>query len=465
MTREDCLAAFAAAETPPADTLRAALPLATELVPDVTALLARAAADEPLLLGEERQAAYGLAVLAVARRTEAFPALVGMLAESNTMWPRVLGGDAEMLLPSRITALYDDGATPLEGVYDRLEAVSTSSDLKSALLQAFGWLAAAGRADRARLTDALGRFAETAVLEDPAWSAWYPAAKALGLDAQIELNRQRHVDAIAKEAYEEQAEAWRAMLERADDPEALDAAAPIDDPALAFPATPPPAVTLPGLSWDEESWLDWQLLTLSVTGAAMSLESVDGYFTALHICPDEPPLAGNEAPIWGDATAGERLLRPEVAASAQALLARYFAAGRAELARGLAPEPFLEMPDDDLIDGVLWGVGFATGMERAQASWERLMHRPAVRDLVHPVLLLAELLEEGDDIDSPEEEKARFVLCNEIVDELPVTMQRLRQVVRETTVRPDRRVGRNDPCPCGSGKKYKKCCGAPGAVG
>jgi preprotein translocase subunit SecA len=21
------------------------------------------------------------------------------------------------------------------------------------------------------------------------------------------------------------------------------------------------------------------------------------------------------------------------------------------------------------------------------------------------------------------------------------------------------RVGRNDPCPCGSGKKYKKCCG------
>ncbi len=23
-----------------------------------------------------------------------------------------------------------------------------------------------------------------------------------------------------------------------------------------------------------------------------------------------------------------------------------------------------------------------------------------------------------------------------------------------------RTAGRNDPCPCGSGKKYKKCCGA-----
>ena len=26
-------------------------------------------------------------------------------------------------------------------------------------------------------------------------------------------------------------------------------------------------------------------------------------------------------------------------------------------------------------------------------------------------------------------------------------------------VRPDRKVGRNDPCPCGSGKKYKHCHG------
>ena len=28
-----------------------------------------------------------------------------------------------------------------------------------------------------------------------------------------------------------------------------------------------------------------------------------------------------------------------------------------------------------------------------------------------------------------------------------------------TVVREGAKVGRNDPCPCGSGKKYKKCCG------
>lgn len=30
----------------------------------------------------------------------------------------------------------------------------------------------------------------------------------------------------------------------------------------------------------------------------------------------------------------------------------------------------------------------------------------------------------------------------------------------QAPVRNESKVGRNDPCPCGSGKKYKKCCGA-----
>lgn len=33
-------------------------------------------------------------------------------------------------------------------------------------------------------------------------------------------------------------------------------------------------------------------------------------------------------------------------------------------------------------------------------------------------------------------------------------------VKQQTVVRESPKVGRNDPCPCGSGKKYKKCCGA-----
>jgi SEC-C motif-containing protein len=33
------------------------------------------------------------------------------------------------------------------------------------------------------------------------------------------------------------------------------------------------------------------------------------------------------------------------------------------------------------------------------------------------------------------------------------------QQVNKPVQRDEPKVGRNDPCPCGSGKKYKKCCG------
>ena len=32
-------------------------------------------------------------------------------------------------------------------------------------------------------------------------------------------------------------------------------------------------------------------------------------------------------------------------------------------------------------------------------------------------------------------------------------------VVPKTVIRTGPKIGRNDPCPCGSGKKYKHCCG------
>ncbi len=44
----------------------------------------------------------------------------------------------------------------------------------------------------------------------------------------------------------------------------------------------------------------------------------------------------------------------------------------------------------------------------------------------------------------------------ELPDELPRFI-RLKTETVDLTKKP--KVGRNDPCPCGSGKKYKKCCG------
>ncbi|HAX52187.1 SEC-C metal-binding domain-containing protein [Muricomes intestini] len=47
---------------------------------------------------------------------------------------------------------------------------------------------------------------------------------------------------------------------------------------------------------------------------------------------------------------------------------------------------------------------------------------------------------------------------DEIFDE--ETRKRLyREQKQSGTIRKEKKIGRNDPCPCGSGKKYKKCCG------
>jgi len=35
---------------------------------------------------------------------------------------------------------------------------------------------------------------------------------------------------------------------------------------------------------------------------------------------------------------------------------------------------------------------------------------------------------------------------------------KMKQIDNVTVVHSEPMIGRNDPCPCGSGKKYKKCC-------
>jgi hypothetical protein len=45
------------------------------------------------------------------------------------------------------------------------------------------------------------------------------------------------------------------------------------------------------------------------------------------------------------------------------------------------------------------------------------------------------------------------------IDDNPVPLVHFLPDLNTTTVKSEKKIGRNDPCPCGSGKKYKKCCG------
>ncbi|GIR35680.1 MAG: hypothetical protein CM15mP49_10650 [Actinomycetota bacterium] len=46
------------------------------------------------------------------------------------------------------------------------------------------------------------------------------------------------------------------------------------------------------------------------------------------------------------------------------------------------------------------------------------------------------------------------------MDNAPTVVEENKSVKQKTVVKSEfEKTGRNDPCPCGSGKKFKQCCG------
>ncbi len=61
--------------------------------------------------------------------------------------------------------------------------------------------------------------------------------------------------------------------------------------------------------------------------------------------------------------------------------------------------------------------------------------------------------------------RSRFILCVEFATSLGDSVIAIMdwwlpvRKAKSTFHREEPRVARNDPCPCGSGKKFKQCCG------
>ncbi len=75
---------------------------------------------------------------------------------------------------------------------------------------------------------------------------------------------------------------------------------------------------------------------------------------------------------------------------------------------------------------------------------------PTIKDKL--ISIAKRLKADGVDLNSPRAMK-------KWVKEHEKELKQEQQSKVETVVK-EKEPGRNDPCPCGSGKKYKKCCGA-----
>ena len=264
------------------------------------------------------------------------------------------------------------------------------------------------------------------------------------------------------------------------EPDDLVTMAPIDDPAAACVTGEPglPPAVSDALSDEEQDWLGHAMLEVAKAGRGQTLEATDGYLTACLVAGGAAELARHEDAIWDPGAAAATLGRPVVMAAVRDMLARHFRALGARFAAGEAIEPILQNIGVSR-EALLWMGGFMFAVARQGEVWDRLKQNRrifALLDLMDNAVATgteADRAEQApDDAPAPDdpidpallERMMGGLLHDRIVERLPEIVAELHRRSRGPRLVATSRAGRNDPCPCGSGRKYKKCCGAAGAV-
>lgn len=204
---------------------------------------------------------------------------------------------------------------------------------------------------------------------------------------------------------------------------------------------------------------------------AMSLEEVDGFFAAFHCSPELVPLSEYLPDIWGDETGEEEAPFGSNAEVAQFinLLMRYWN----DVGRRFDEDVFFPnlMVDEKTGEakGNEWAKGFLRGVAIAGCFEELIKDE----DEGHSFVPLFVLTHEHDE--NPERRPFKEAMTvkqrEELLLFLCVGVTRIyhyfaphrksfakrghgKNTIRNAAKGP----GRNDPCYCGSGIKYKKCC-------
>jgi uncharacterized protein len=216
--------------------------------------------------------------------------------------------------------------------------------------------------------------------------------------------------------------------------------------------------------------------TAGMPGIIRSPLELDGYLTGVIVTPQAAaiPLQKWVAGLWrkdetifDDLTALKAMLDVVVArrGAVEAEIDR--ALDRLEADKICRYRPsFLSRDSKPEHDSVrLWARGFFRAMSLALETWTPLLEGERDQILLAPFVGFFEpegsplpASELAEDIDDRLDEAAAAIPRATL---LLRKLARLRSAKLATSAPIDRRprkIGRNDPCPCGSGQKYKRCC-------
>ena len=236
--------------------------------------------------------------------------------------------------------------------------------------------------------------------------------------------------------------------------------------------------TIPSLTDAEINEIDELLAAVPAPFETVDAVILDGYLAGVIVQPVQiepeqwlPPIFGTEGMPDGDtqgwsAKQHERLIQ---------LVTRR----KDEIRRGILEEgwfdpiiPMIEEEDGAPAEGkaAMEGLGYwAAGFEWALANFPQLEEAAlaGVPDLLDSIWrhlpeqdetqqAMTKALDDEHPLKSMDE--AIEALVFDVVDLAQIGIAEAHKV--ETVVRDEPKVGRNDPCPCGSGRKYKQCHGA-----
>jgi uncharacterized protein len=208
----------------------------------------------------------------------------------------------------------------------------------------------------------------------------------------------------------------------------------------------------------------------------MDLMTLEGFLSAVTMCPRL--IMPSEWLVWvWDMEEGHN--QPAFESTEEAnrvfgLLMRFYNSLVRQL---MAPERFEPMylfdENEDDWSVYAWCDGFILGTLFDEAHWHDAMD--AHPEFFTPLMLLLEFYESetSDDEDPRGQAAAKAELLPSLLKiqaylktHVPPRTPGIRKEdfhfahgLTQPRSRTTPKVGRNDPCPCGSGKKYKKCCG------
>ena len=212
-----------------------------------------------------------------------------------------------------------------------------------------------------------------------------------------------------------------------------------------------------------------------------NLEALDGFLSALVLSPSPVPPEEWQPLVWGGKP--PRWDSDAEAAEVQRLLEGHWnmCAARVRHDEDSLPDhlaPLMWLPEDpeltgedalheDELDvGRDWALGFFEGVALREAEWDRWQDE---NEWMEEVFDFLDRLASGESI-NPDDPTAAPMPVDyrerlSIVMSLPgmladLNHHRVDALTPREPIRREAGPGRNDPCPCGSGKKHKKCCGA-----